>query len=249
MLIQEVLRNLLVWLYVVISVPVMALLAILIRKKFWVTLWCEWLLKLLGIRIVVFGNSLPPKGQRYVFMSNHQSQLDIPVLEVLLKDYDIRFLAKKSLFKIPFFGWGISALGYIPVEREDPKEGLRSLLACISALQSGMSLVIFPEGTRSRTGELLPFKKGGMIVSIKTQVPVCPIAIYGTKDILPKGSLWFHLNKRREVYVYVGSLIDTKGMSLRDKEKLSQMVREEISRGLECFKEHFNEGEKLWEKS
>jgi 1-acyl-sn-glycerol-3-phosphate acyltransferase len=228
-----------------ISVPVMALLAILIRKKFWARLWCEWLLKLLGIRIVAFGNPLPPRGQRYVFMSNHQSQLDIPVLEVLLKDYDIRFLAKKSLFKIPFFGWGISALGYIPVEREDPKDGLRSLLACISALQSGVSLVIFPEGTRSLTGELLPFKKGGMLVTLKAQVPVCPIAIYGTKDILPKRSFWFHLNKRREVYVYVGSLIETKGMTLKDKEKLSQMVREEISRGLEYFKE----GEKPWERS
>jgi len=244
MLIHEVIRNLLVWLYVVISVPVMALLAILIRKKFWARLWCEWLLKVLGIRIVVLGNPLPPRGQRYVFMSNHQSQLDIPVLEVLLKDYDIRFLAKKSLFKIPFFGWGISALGYIPVEREDPKEGLRSLLACISALQSGVSLVIFPEGTRSRTGELLPFKKGGMLVPLKVQVPVCPIAIYGTKDILPKGSLWLHLNKK-EVYVYVGSLIETKGMTLKDKEKLSQMVREEISRGLEYCKR----GEKPWEKS
>jgi 1-acyl-sn-glycerol-3-phosphate acyltransferase len=244
MLIQEVLRNLLVWLYVMISVPVIGLLAILTRKKFWARLWCEWLLKVLGIRIVVLGNPLPPKGQRYVFMSNHQSQLDIPVLEALLKAYDIRFLAKKSLFKIPFFGWGISALGYIPVEREDPKEGLRSLLACVSALQSGVSLVIFPEGTRSRTGELLPFKKGGMLVPLKAEVPVCPLAIYGTKDILPKGSLWFHLNKR-EVYVYVGSLIETKGMTLRDKEKLSQMVREEISRGLE----YCERGEKLWEKS
>jgi len=222
----------------------MGLIAILIRKKYLARLWCEWLLKVLGIRIVIVGNNLPPKGQRYVFMSNHQSQLDIPVLEVLLKDYDIRFLAKKSLFKIPFFGWGISALGYIPVEREDPKEGLRSLLACLSAVQSGVSLVIFPEGTRSRTGELLPFKKGGMLIPLKAQVSVCPLAIYGTRDILPKGSLWFSL-KKREVCVYVGSLIETKGMTLRDKEKLSQMVREEISRGLE----YCERGEKPWEKS
>jgi len=244
MFIQEVLRNLLVWFYVLLSVPIMGLLAILIRKKYLARLWCEWLLKVLGIRIVMVGNNLPPKGQRYVFMSNHQSQLDIPVLEVLLKDYDIRFLAKRSLFKIPFFGWGISALGYIPVEREDPKEGLRSLLACLSAVQSGVSLVIFPEGTRSRTGELLPFKKGGMLIPLKAQVPVCPLAIYGTRNILPKGSLWFSL-KKREVCVYVGSLIETKGMTLRDKEKLSQMVREEISRGLE----YCERGEKPWEKS
>jgi len=234
----------LVWFYVLLSVPIMGLLAILIRKKYLARLWCEWLLKVLGIRIVMVGNNLPPKGQRYVFMSNHQSQLDIPVLEVLLKDYDIRFLAKRSLFKIPFFGWGISALGYIPVEREDPKEGLRSLLACLSAVQSGVSLVIFPEGTRSRTGELLPFKKGGMLIPLKAQVPVCPLAIYGTRNILPKGSLWFSL-KKREVCVYVGSLIETKGMTLRDKEKLSQMVREEISRGLE----YCERGEKPWEKS
>jgi len=83
-----------------------------------------------------------------------------------------------------------------------------------------------------------------MLIPLKAQVPVCPLAIYGTRNILPKGSLWFSL-KKREVCVYVGSLIETKGMTLRDKEKLSQMVREEISRGLE----YCERGEKPWEKS
>jgi len=247
MILREVFLNLLVWIYVILSVPVMGVLAIITRKKVLARLWCEWLLKILGIRVVVLGNPLPLKGERYVFMSNHQSQLDIPVLEHLLKDYNIRFLAKASLFKIPFFGWGISALGYIPVEREDPREGLRSLLACVSALQSGVSLVIFPEGTRSQTGELLPFKKGGMLVPLKAQAPVCPIAIFRTREIIPKGSLWFHL-KNREVYVYIGKTIETKGMSLRDKELLKEKVRDEISRGLQHCIEYCRRGDKPWVK-
>ncbi len=168
-------------------------------------------------------------------MCNHQSQLDIPVLERVLKDYNIRFLAKKSLFDIPFFGWGIKALGYVPVEREDPKEGLKSLLACVEKLKEGFSLVVFPEGTRSRTGELLPFKIGGFLIPIKAGVPVCPVAIWGTIEILPKGSLWMKL-KKREVKVYIGPVIDVSGLTLKDKNLLAERVREALLKGLEKIK-------------
>ncbi len=246
---KNLFKNFLIYLYVILTVPPMGLLACLIRKKVLAWLWCEGLLRFAGIRIRILGKGLPPFGQ-YIFMSNHQSQLDIPVLESLLRDYDIRFLAKQSLFKIPFFGWGLSALGYFPVEREDPKEGLKSILACVEALKKGISLVIFPEGTRSKTGELLPFKKGGMLIPLKAQVAVCPIAIWGTKDLLPKGSLRFFFPKGKAwVYVYVGEIIKTKGLNLRDKESLLQRVREEISLGLETCKKFKEEEERLWERS
>ncbi len=179
----------------------------------------------------VYVDSWPPKDRNYVFISNHQSQLDIPVLEVLLKDYNVRFLAKKSLFSIPFFGWGIRALGYVPVDREDPKEGLKSLLACVERVKEGVSLIVFPEGTRSATGELLPFKVGGFLIPLKAGVPICPLAIWGTVEILPKGRLWFNL-KRRVIKVALGSVIEVEGLTLKDKTKLVDMARDFIEKAL-----------------
>lgn len=232
---DEIIRNLLLWIYVLITVPLFGTLAIITKKQFFARFWCELLLKILGIRIKVFSENWPERSKNYVFMCNHQSQLDIPVLESLLKDYKIRFLAKKSLFNIPFFGWGIKALGYVPVEREDPKEGLKSLLACVEKLKEGFSLVVFPEGTRSKTGELLPFKIGGFLIPIKAGISVCPVAIWGTRNILPKGSLWMRL-KEREVRVYIGPVIEVSGLTLKDKHFLSEKVREAIEKGLEKIK-------------
>jgi len=225
--IEEFFRNFLIWIYVLVTVPTMGLLALIIRKHFWAVIWCKGLLFLLGIRIKAFFQEKLPAERVYVFMCNHQSQLDIPVLEKVLEPYNIRFLAKKSLFQIPFFGWGIKALGYVPIEREETKKGLQSLYVCIERLKQGISLVIFPEGTRSIDGKLLPFKSAPFIVPIKTKTPVVPVAIKGTKDILPKGKLWFSL-KRKEVKVYVGRAISTENFSLKQRKELSQIVRKEI---------------------
>ncbi len=234
-ILKEVLRNFLLWMYVLTTVPIIGLLAIITKRHFFAWLWCKGLLNISGIKINLVEGSLPPKGKNYVFMSNHQSQLDIPVLEVLLRDYNIRFLAKKSLFNIPFFGWGIRALGYIPVEREDPKEGLRSLLHCIEKLKKGISLVIFPEGTRSKSGELLPFKRAGFLIPIKAGVDLCPVVIWGTKNILPKGSLWFKL-KQREVKVMLLPPIPAKDFSVRDKNFLAERVRASMEEALNKIK-------------
>ncbi len=233
--IHEVFRNFLLWIYILLTVPTFGIMALIIRKHFWARIWCKGFLKVLGIKIEVKNKTELPKGI-YIFMSNHQSQLDIPVLEKVLEPYNIRFLAKKSLFKIPFFGWGIKALGYVPVERENPKEGLKSVLACVERIKKGISLVIFPEGTRSPTGELLPFKLGGFVIPLKSKISVVPVAIWGTRDILPKGSLWFKLSKRRKVKVYLDEPIEMKEFNVRDKKRLSQIVRERILKSLEILK-------------
>lgn len=235
-IIKEIIINILVWIYSIVTVVSFGILVLFIRKHFWARIWCKGLLKILGIKIKVYKEENLPKDI-YVFMSNHQSQLDIPVLEKVLEPYNIRFLAKKSLFNIPFFGWGIRILGYVPVEREDPREGFRSIFLCLEKLKEGCSLVIFPEGTRSQTGELLPFKLGGFLIPIKARVKVVPIAIWGTKDILPKGSLWFNLRKIQEVKVYLGKIIDTSDFSLKDKKNLAILVRQEIEKGLKRLKE------------
>jgi len=232
---EEVLRNFAVWIYCLITVPTMGLFALVIRRHFWAVCWCKWLLLLLGIRIKVVKEAELSEGRVYVFMANHQSQLDIPVLEKVLERYNIRFLAKRSLFQIPFFGWGMKALGYVPVEREDPKEGLKSLLLCVEKLKQGISLVIFPEGTRSPDGRLLPFKSAGFMVPIKAGVPVVPVVIKGTREILPKGRLWFSF-KRKEVQVFVGSPIETQGYSLKQRKELSDLVRAQMERLLALSK-------------
>ncbi len=231
---EEILRNFFLWLYLLLTVPTFGIMAILIRKHFFATFWCKGLLKTLGIQVEVVKKKELPKGI-YIFMANHQSQLDIPVLEKVLEPYNIRFLAKKSLFKIPFFGWGIKALGYVPVERENPKEGLRSVLACVERIKEGVSLVIFPEGTRSATGELLPFKLGGFVIPLRSKIPVVPVTILGTRDILPKGALWFRVSAGKKVKVYIDEPVKIENLSGRDKEKLAQMVREKILKGFEML--------------
>ncbi|WP_168194306.1 1-acyl-sn-glycerol-3-phosphate acyltransferase [Thermodesulfobacterium sp. TA1] len=231
----EILRNFFCWIYCVITVPLFGSLVLVIRKHFWARVWCKGLLKVLGVEIKVYKEVDLPKGI-YIFMANHQSQLDIPVLEKVLEDYNIRFLAKKSLFNIPFFGWGLKVLGYVPVEREDPKEGFKSILACVEKIKEGVSLVVFPEGTRSKDGEVLPFKLGGFLIPIKAQAKVIPVAIWGTKEVLPKGSLWLRVGRKRRIGVYLGEPIDTTGLTLRDKHLLSQKVREAILQGIERLK-------------
>ncbi|HIE33046.1 MAG TPA: 1-acyl-sn-glycerol-3-phosphate acyltransferase [Thermodesulfobacteriaceae bacterium] len=230
------LRNIALGLFILVSVPSFGMIAILIalleprkilaHKIAW--LWCRLILFISGVKVEVEGlEGLPPGC--YVFFANHQSQMDIPVLEEVLRPFEIRFLAKKSLFRIPFFGWGLAALGYIPVEREDPREGLRSLLACAERVKAGYSVVVFPEGTRSPDGRLLPFKTAGFLIPIKAGVPAVPVAILGTRKILPKGSLFVNPGR---VKVIIGDPISTEGFTNKDKESLAREVRSFIERAL-----------------
>jgi len=232
---EEVFRNLLLWIYALITVPLFGSLALVIRRHFWARVWCKGLLRVLGIRINAYWKTWLPRDKRYVFVANHQSQLDIPVLEEVLEDYDIRFLAKKSLFQIPFFGWGIKALGYIPIEREDPRKGLKSIVECVKRIKEGVSVVVFPEGTRSKTGELLPFKTGGFLIPLKADVPVVPVAILGTREILPKGSLWFK-TRYKEVKVWIGEPIFKDKDFWRNKKALAEFTREIIGQAIEELK-------------
>ncbi len=232
------LRNLLLYLFVLISVPPFALLILFIAlfdRKGLVTheigrFWLKILLKITGVRLEVRGlEHLNPK-EAYVFAANHQSQFDIPVLAVALP-YQIRWLAKKSLFQIPFFGWALRAIGYIPVDRENPRKGYASLLAAAEKIKGGFSVVIFPEGTRSPTGQLLPFKTGGFVLAIKSGKPVVAVAICGTKEIMPKGKLYVRPGRVR---VRIFPPIPTKGLSVREKAHLAQLVRLRIEEGLKA---------------
>ena len=149
--------------------------------------WSWSILKVCGISLPIAGlNHVDPK-QRYIFMANHQSNIDIPVLIQTLLAFQLRWLAKKELLWVPLFGWAMWAAKHITVNRTDRADAMQSLKKAKRRIASGISLVFFPEGTRSRDGRLLPFKRGGFWLAVQTQTPVVPITIDGSGMILPKG--------------------------------------------------------------
>ena len=145
-----------------------------------------------------------------------------------------RWLAKEELFKIPIFGPAMRRAGYIPINRGNPRDALKSLNNAAAKIREGASVVVFPEGTRSEDGNLLPFKNGGFILAIKSRVPIIPVAIHGTQAIKPKKSFWIH---PRTVHLHFGDPIETAGMRTRDKESLKEKVFNTLSARLQEFQE------------
>lgn len=152
--------------------------------------WARGLLLATGVRVRTTGvESLDPHGH-YIFVSNHQSHMDIPAIMVAFPG-PVRFVAKKSLFAIPILGQAMHTLGHVRVDRQDREAARASLEQALEPLRTRVSLLFFAEGTRSETGELMRFKKGAVAVAETSGVPVVPMAVVGTRDALPKGSLRF----------------------------------------------------------
>lgn len=150
-------------------------------------LWTWSVLKIGGVRLKVQGLDCLDQGQQYIFVANHQSNIDIPVLVQSLARFQLRWLAKRELLSIPFFGWAIRASRHIIVDRSNRSKALASLKEATEKIAGGISVVIFPEGTRSLDGKLLPFKRGGFLLAMKTETPIVPITINGSGAILPRG--------------------------------------------------------------
>jgi 1-acyl-sn-glycerol-3-phosphate acyltransferase len=151
-------------------------------------LWGRILLKFVPIPLTVEGQSHLIPGQPYIFAANHRSQFDIFVLMEILPGR-FGWVAKKALFQIPLFGQAMASVGNISVDRSNLKEAIKSLNRGATLIQRGHSIVVFPEGTRATTRELLPFKKGVFIMAQKAGAPVVPISISGTMAIQPRGAL------------------------------------------------------------
>ena len=189
-----------------------------------------WLaLKLAGIRYRVAGLENVP-DTAVVFCSNHESNVDPPLLFKVLHP-QLHVLYKAELHNFPIMGTVFDVGGFVPIDRGDRDKALASIARGAESLRAGNSFLIFPEGTRSRTGELLPFKKGTLILAIKAQAPVVPVAVSGGRAAMRKGSplIW-----PATVTVEFAPPIPTTGLTLDDRDALSAQVREVI-RGRTCF--------------
>ncbi|PYR66521.1 MAG: 1-acyl-sn-glycerol-3-phosphate acyltransferase [Acidobacteria bacterium] len=177
-------------------------------------------LSLAGIRYRVTGRDHVPSAA-VVFCSNHESNVDPPVLFRALHP-QLHILYKAELHKFPIMGAVLDVGGYVPIDRENRERAMESIARGAESLRAGNSFLIFPEGTRSRTGHLLPFKKGGFIMAIQAQVPVVPVAVQGGRAAMRKGST---IVRTVHVSVRIGEPIPTKGLTVDDRDILIERVR------------------------
>jgi len=186
--------------------------------------WARLLLRANGVRVSAEGLDRLDPGLSYVFVANHTSIVDIWALLVAIPN-SFRFVAKRELARVPVFGRAMASAGNIFIDRNNLVSSFSSYDEAASRLREGLSAMVFAEGTRSRDGRLLPFKKGPFVLAIRAGVPLVPLCICGAFERTPKGVL----NVRPgEVVIRVGEPIDTRGMTYGDRDGLSVTARTSI---------------------
>jgi 1-acyl-sn-glycerol-3-phosphate acyltransferase len=188
-------------------------------------LWARMILGTIGAQVSVEGLEKIDTSRAHVYVVNHLSALDIPVLYASLP-FQFRILAKHELFRYPFMGWHLRRSGQIPVVLDSPKASIRSLQLAVNAVKHNMSLLVFPEGGRSKDGQLQAFMGGAFFAAIRAQSEVVPMVLLGTYETLKMNS--FHI-KPRPLRLLVAAPIPTAGMTTRDTEPLTARTREVIS--------------------
>ena len=232
-------RTIFVWSCIVIATLVLGILTLLTypfdRKgrigHHCARLWGMSALLANGVKVKVEGlEQIEGKGP-FVFMSNHQGSYDIFALLGHLP-FQFKWLVKKELFSIPFFGWTMAAAGYISIDRHGTRETVEAMNQAAQRIREGMSVVIFPEGSRSPDGSIQPFKKGGFTLAMKSKVPIIPISVAGSREIMAKDRL---TASSGEIRIKIGNPIETEPYSLKDRPALMERVSETISRNFDLI--------------
>jgi 1-acyl-sn-glycerol-3-phosphate acyltransferase len=191
--------------------------------------WVGWILATCGVSVEASGLEQIDPSQPYVVMANHQSVFDTAGLVATLP-ISWRFVAKRELGWIPFFGWALVLGGHVIIDRADRERSVRSLEAAAARIRGGTTVVIFPEGTRSATGQLAEFKSGGFHLALAAQVPILPVTVSGSRAITPARSLRILSGRMRVRY---GAPIPTAGMGVDDRKLLKERVRSAIEAGFD----------------
>ena len=177
-----------------------------------------------GIKVRVAGAEHLPLDRAAVYCANHQSNVDPPILFTKLHPR-MHIVYKAEINAIPLLARAFQHGGFVPIERQNKEAAMRSLEAGARSITDGNSFLIFPEGTRSKTAEMLPFKKGGFLMALKAQAPIVPVAISGGRDAMRRGS---KIIRPVTVSIRVGTPIETTGMQMSDRDALIAQVRERI---------------------
>ncbi|RJP25084.1 MAG: 1-acyl-sn-glycerol-3-phosphate acyltransferase [Candidatus Abyssobacteria bacterium SURF_5] len=192
------------------------------NASYWfIATWARLLLWTCGVKVDTRGGENIPPGGSFIIMSTHNSHFDIPVLIKEVRQ-QFRIVAKKSLFKIPIFGWIMSAAGYVSIDRGDRAQAFSSLDRAAEMVRAGMPLLIFPEGTRSPDGSLGSYKKGGFVLAVKAGVSVIPVVIEGTYHVLPKTTWRIRPGRVRVIF---GEPIDASQYTYESRNELMERVR------------------------
>lgn len=231
---MRVLRAIVVWAMIVVATFLFGLPAIVAafmppRGDWFLRFargWARSILWFSGISVRRIHAERLETRRGFVLIANHESFCDILVLLANLP-MQVRFLAKREIFRVPVLGWSIRAAGFVPVDRGDRTRSSATVEAALERLSTGRSVVIFPEETRTRTGELLPFKKGAALLALRSGFPLLPLGLAGTRRILPRGSL---LMRPGRVVLSVGEPIAVAGRSARDRDDVTRIAREEVLR-------------------
>jgi 1-acyl-sn-glycerol-3-phosphate acyltransferase len=189
--------------------------------------WGRLLLRAAGVTVTADGVQHLSRTEAQIIVANHQSWFDILAIFSVLP-VEVRFVAKKELFAVPFFGTVLKALGHVRLDRTNLKAAMAAYAVASKYIEEQrLSVLVFPEGTRSRTGLLQPFKSGPFVLAIQSRAPVVPVYVAGTFGILPKGSIRV---RPSAVHVALGAPIPTAGLTIEDREALRDRVRGEVAR-------------------
>lgn len=200
--------------------------------------WGRWLemayvwtiLHASNVKLTAEGLEHVTPGRSYIVMANHRSMYDIPVLHYLLgRGRDLRWIGKQEVQRVPFFGWAYRMSRHVAIDRQNRGAAIETLRRAAAASREGVSFVIMPEGTRSVTEELLPFKKGGFHLALDTGLPILPVAIVGSEKLMRKGS--WHI-RAGAIHVNVRPAIETRDLARGDIDPLANRVRAAIAEAL-----------------